>query len=274
MVAIETDGSATLSTNAGETTLGTFDLDSDIKSFGTALASAAGGFPRGGPGTFGDTLADGVLRIRTTADTPFFYSQRVMQACARADVQLWNLELETTGTRDVVFPYQLPVDVGVAAVRPGRVDLAMRVGASGSAGRSLESRIRFRSGPPTEEIEEEPEELIEEVAGDDHERAEMIEEVAIATVDEERGAAEDRIFRSTDEQRSFEKRIDGYLDDQWISDYAVAIDRVGITLAATEAETVLLDVRPGITGREVAALIDDVIGAGATQLVFMGEINR
>ncbi len=274
LVAIEEDGATTLSNDSGQAILGTFDLDDDIKSFQTALAKAASQFPRGGPGPMGDTLADGVLRIRTTADTPFYYAQRVMEACGSMDVQIWNLELETTGTRDEVHAYRLPTDIGVGAARPGRVDLAVRVAATSSTGRLLESRVGYSDGHPMEEVEEieeeeQPEETIEEVSTHepgDEAWAEITEEITEeidappSTVDMERDAVEQRIKR--------------YLSDRWSSDRAVAIDRVGLVLATTQAETVALDIRPGVTGREVATLIDEVIGAGAVHLMFVGEYPR
>lgn len=261
LVAIEEDGATTLSTGAGEVTLGTFDLDDDFNRFRDALAKAASQFPRGGPGPMGDTLADGVLRIRTTADTPFYHVQRVMEACGTLDVQIWNLELETTGTRDEVHRYQLPTDIGAGPgarlLAAGRVGLAVRVGSRSSAPRSLEARVGYRPGSPLEEIvEEEPAESIEE------EPEESIEEVSMSTsiVDLER--------------EEIERRIQQYLGGDWLPSRSVAMDRVGLVLAATGAETVMLDLRYGVTGREAAGLINDVLAAGATSLVFTGVIPR
>ena len=42
----------------------------------------------------------------------------------------------------------------------------------------------------------------------------------------------------------------------------------------TGAETVVLDIRPGVTGQEAATLIDEVIGAGAVHLMFVGAYAR
>jgi len=279
LIAIEEDGAMTLSTGAGEVSLGTFDLDDDFKRFRAALAKAASRFPRGGPGPVSDTLADGVLRIRTTADTPFYYVQRVMQACGGVDVQIWNLELETTGTRDEVYCYQLPTDIGAGLgarmLAAGRVGLAVRVGSGSSAPRSLEARVGYRPGSPLEEIiEEEPEESIEEVA------------TSISNVDLEREELERRIQRHLDDQaierknrgdmerEAVEGRIQQYLGGDWLPSRSVAMDRVGLVLAATGAETVLLDLRYGVTGREAAGLINGVLAAGATRLVFTGAFPR
>lgn len=243
---VRASGLARLLSADGEQQFASLDLSDEAgrRAMQAALAEQAARMPRGGPRMPGRelspidaTLAAGRLSIHLGEGARATRLQNVLEMCASPEVQLWNVELVSSdGNRTYRVP--LPVDVGLAPLEEAEI---------------IEAEIVFEEpGPPTGVLE-----LVARLG--------------------ETPSGEPRVRLSLGKD-DYEFPADRELDEAGRAERGAVLARLVELLKLQYADdpdlVVRIDPRPGIVYGDVVALMDAVIEAGFTNIVFVGSYER